>query len=155
MSLSKALGESAISAQDIRVGWRLRIETSAVFKYCVLNSIATIKSPFCTYASTHVVLLGLAILDMVPCYHRDYALTFMAHVAVIQVVRATFGAEAVPALVAGIQAECDTHGSRLLQHYSEVKRLPAVVRDAMGRRGGSSGGAGEAAQDPRQVRPQV
>ncbi len=42
---------------------------------------------------------------------------------------------AVLARTAGLQAECDTAGSRLIGRFLESRRIPAVVKDAVARRG--------------------
>jgi hypothetical protein len=54
-----------------------------------------------------------------------------------QVVCASFGREALVELVAGVQAECDVHGSRLLQRYLEARLLARLVKEIGGaKRGG-------------------
>uniref|UniRef100_A0A7S3RBF0 Conserved oligomeric Golgi complex subunit 4 n=1 Tax=Dunaliella tertiolecta TaxID=3047 RepID=A0A7S3RBF0_DUNTE len=70
---------------------------------------------------------------------KDLALTLESHEALVA---ETFGQEALLELLAGLQSECDTSGGRLIARFIEVQKLPAVVREASGKRGrgGQEGG---------------
>ncbi|KAF5839442.1 hypothetical protein DUNSADRAFT_727 [Dunaliella salina] len=70
---------------------------------------------------------------------KDLALTLESHEALVA---ETFGQEALLELLAGLQAECDTSGGRLIARFIEVQKLPAVVREASSKRGrgGQEGG---------------
>ncbi|GIL67932.1 hypothetical protein Vafri_21202, partial [Volvox africanus] len=74
---------------------------------------------------------------------KDVAVCLEEHEAVI---KETFGEAALLDVMAGVQAECDNAGSRILQRYSDSRRLERVVREVTGRRrgGGASGGAAAA-----------
>lgn len=66
-----------------------------------------------------------ALMTALFCLHRIAPmcmgpLVVTVSSALTQVVRSSFGPAAVGALVLALQAECDTHGTRLLQRYSEV-----------------------------------
>lgn len=74
---------------------------------------------------------------------KDVALCLEEHEALI---RETFGEGAILDVMAGLQAECDNAGSRILQRYTESRRLERVVRDITSRRRGQGPqGAGQAA----------
>lgn len=68
-----------------------------------------------------------------------------------------FGTDAFPDFAARLHAECDTHGSRLLQRFMQVRRLPQLMRATLAasapRRLAKDGAAPDAAVgvDPRQV----
>uniref|UniRef100_A0A7S0RYR1 Conserved oligomeric Golgi complex subunit 4 n=1 Tax=Chlamydomonas leiostraca TaxID=1034604 RepID=A0A7S0RYR1_9CHLO len=56
-------------------------------------------------------------------------------------VQEQWGPSGMLEVVGGLQAECDTAGSRLLGRYLEARRVTQVVRDATGRRGKGADGA--------------
>ncbi|KAG2447879.1 hypothetical protein HYH02_007335 [Chlamydomonas schloesseri] len=71
---------------------------------------------------------------------KDMAVCLDEHDALV---RETFGEAAVLDVIAGLQTECDNAGSRILQRFTESRRLERVVRDVTSRkRGGGGGGAG-------------
>lgn len=53
----------------------------------------------------------------------------------------TFGREALVELVGGVQAECDVHGSRLLQRFLEARSLARVVKDITSHKRAGEAGA--------------
>ena len=46
-----------------------------------------------------------------------------------QVLRESFGEGAVLDVIASLQQECDTHGSRIIQRFLEAKKLMRLVKE--------------------------
>ncbi|KXZ41619.1 hypothetical protein GPECTOR_358g126 [Gonium pectorale] len=67
---------------------------------------------------------------------KDMALCLEEHEPLV---RETFGDAALLECMAGLQAECDNAGSRILQRFSESRRLERVVREVTSRRRGAPG----------------
>ncbi|GFR44918.1 hypothetical protein Agub_g6003, partial [Astrephomene gubernaculifera] len=64
---------------------------------------------------------------------KDMAMCLEEHEGVV---RETFGEGALLEVIAGLQQECDSAGSRILQRFSESRRLERVVREVASRRRG-------------------
>lgn len=46
-----------------------------------------------------------------------------------QILKSTFGTDAVLESITALQHECDTHGSRILQRYLEARGIPRIVKE--------------------------
>lgn len=86
---------------------------------------------------------------------KDLALALEEHEGFV---REAFGSAGVLEAASGLQAECDTHGARLLARFAEARRVDRMVSEVRGRKRpvGAASGAGAAGgkdggPDPRQV----
>ncbi|EFJ43661.1 component of oligomeric golgi complex 4 [Volvox carteri f. nagariensis] len=79
---------------------------------------------------------------------KDVALCLEEHEGVI---KETFGEAALLDVMAGLQVECDNAGSRILQRYSDNRRLERVVREAGQSGNAAAVAAGDLGTDHRAV----